>query len=72
MSADGQSRAAAVTIRRARCRWQTGIDRIKGRGGQRNVPSNPSALYNKALFWDGRSTTLEQHAFLDQDIQTLA
>jgi cytochrome c peroxidase len=54
------------------CRWQTGIDRIKGRVGQRNVPSNPSALYNKALFWDGRSTTLEQHAFLDQDIQTLA
>lgn len=37
---------------------------IKGRVGQRNAPSILNALYNKAQFWDGRSTTLEQQAAL--------
>jgi cytochrome c peroxidase len=37
---------------------------IKGRFGQRNAPTILNALYNKALFWDGRAVTLEdQTAF---------
>jgi cytochrome c peroxidase len=37
---------------------------IKGRAGQRNAPTILNALYNKAQFWDGRATTLEQQAAL--------
>src|SRR5271154_6151752 len=37
---------------------------IMGRIGQRNAPTILNALYNKAQFWDGRSTTLEQQAAL--------
>jgi cytochrome c peroxidase len=37
---------------------------IKGRTGQRNAPTILNALYNKAQFWDGRATTLEQQAAL--------
>jgi len=37
---------------------------IAGRAGQRNSPTILNALYNKAQFWDGRATTLEQQAAL--------
>src|SRR5206468_1218123 len=37
---------------------------IRGRAGQRNAPSVMNALYNKAQFWDGRATTLEEQAAL--------
>jgi len=35
---------------------------IHGRAGQRNAPTVLNALYNKAQFWDGRATTLEEQA----------
>ena len=37
---------------------------IKGRVGQRNAPTILNALYNKAQFWDGRATNLEDQAML--------
>jgi cytochrome c peroxidase len=37
---------------------------IDGRVGQRNSPTILNALYNKAQFWDGRVSTLEQQAAL--------
>jgi cytochrome c peroxidase len=37
---------------------------IHGRIGQRNAPTVLNALYNKAQFWDGRVSTLEQQAAL--------
>src|SRR5204862_6858219 len=37
---------------------------VKGRLGQRNAPTILNALYNKTLFWDGRTTTLEDQAVL--------
>jgi cytochrome c peroxidase len=37
---------------------------IHGRAGQRNAPTVLNALYNKAQFWDGRVTTLEEQAAL--------
>src|SRR5213079_2139559 len=37
---------------------------VKGRLGQRNAPTVLNALYNKTLFWDGRSTSLEEQAAL--------
>jgi cytochrome c peroxidase len=37
---------------------------IHGRAGQRNAPTILNALYNKAQFWDGRVTTLEEQAAL--------
>jgi cytochrome c peroxidase len=37
---------------------------IHGRVGQRNAPTVLNALYNKAQFWDGRVSTLEQQAAL--------
>jgi cytochrome c peroxidase len=35
---------------------------IHGRAGQRNAPTILNALYNKAQFWDGRASTLEDQA----------
>jgi cytochrome c peroxidase len=35
---------------------------IQGRVGQRNAPTVLNALYNKAQFWDGRVSTLEEQA----------
>ena len=35
---------------------------IHGRAGQRNAPTVLNALFNKAQFWDGRATTLEEQA----------
>ncbi|HEY2356280.1 MAG TPA: cytochrome c peroxidase [Phenylobacterium sp.] len=37
---------------------------IQGRVGQRNAPTILNALYDKTLFWDGRTTTLEDQAVL--------
>ena len=37
---------------------------IKGGVGQRNAPTVMNALFNKAQFWDGRVTTLEEQAAL--------
>src|SRR6266852_1549568 len=37
---------------------------IVGRVGQRNAPTILNALYNKAQFWDGRATNLEDQAAL--------
>jgi len=37
---------------------------IEGRVGQRNAPTILNALYNKAQFWDGRATNLEDQAAL--------
>jgi cytochrome c peroxidase len=37
---------------------------IQGRLGQRNSPTILNALYNKAQFWDGRATNLEDQAAL--------
>jgi cytochrome c peroxidase len=37
---------------------------IHGRAGQRNAPTILNALYNKAQFWDGRVSTLEEQAAL--------
>jgi len=37
---------------------------IAGRVGQRNAPTILNALYNKAQFWDGRATNLEDQAAL--------
>jgi cytochrome c peroxidase len=37
---------------------------IRGNAGQRNSPTILNALYNKAQFWDGRATTLEEQAAL--------
>src|SRR5205807_322686 len=37
---------------------------IHGRAGQRIARTILNALYNKAQFWDGRVSTLEEHAAL--------